>query len=74
MNDRHSVQQFGAVFLRIRVVFQQSVGRFQAALGRRRIYRKTIKKLSALPDRDLGELGIPRSYITRLAWETAYGR
>ncbi len=74
MSDTHSMQQFGAAFVGIRMVFQQSVGRLQVALGRRRIYRKAIKELSALPDRDLRELGIPRSYITRLAWETAYGR
>ncbi len=74
MSDTQSRQHLSGGFVGTRMVFQQSVAAIQAALGRRRLYLKTINELSALPDRDLGELGIPRSHITRLAWETAYGR
>ncbi|MEI4262592.1 DUF1127 domain-containing protein [Roseovarius sp. D0-M9] len=73
MKDTQSLQQLGGDFLGTRMVFQQCVGSIRAAIGRRRLYYKTMRELSALPDRDLSELGIPRSHITRLAWETAYG-
>ncbi len=43
------------------------------ALARRKIYRNTRTELSALSNRDLRDLGIPRSDIERLAREAAYG-
>jgi uncharacterized protein YjiS (DUF1127 family) len=42
------------------------------ALAKRKVYRATYSELSALTDRDLGDLGIPRSSIKRLAMEAAY--
>ncbi|MBT8169464.1 DUF1127 domain-containing protein [Ruegeria litorea] len=44
----------------------------QHALARRKAYRATHHELSTLTDRDLQDLGIPRSNIKRLAMEAAY--
>lgn len=41
------------------------------ALERRRIYRQTLRELSALSSRELGDLGINHSMITRVALEAA---
>lgn len=41
---------------------------------RRRIYRKTVEELSLLSDRDLGDLGINRGMIERVALEAANGK
>jgi len=41
---------------------------------RYRIYNRTYAELSALSTRDLDDLGISRSMISRLALEAAYGR
>jgi len=38
------------------------------------VYRKTYEELSALSTRELQDLGIARSMITRLAYESAYGK
>lgn len=73
MTDTHTMQQLGGVFVGTRTVFQHVVGQLQAARDRRKLYSRTIKELSALPDHELRDLAIPRSHITRLAWETAYG-
>ncbi|NOE32164.1 DUF1127 domain-containing protein [Ruegeria sp. HKCCD7318] len=43
------------------------------AQSKRRIYRATYYELSVLSDRDLTDLGIPRSNIKKLALEAAYG-
>lgn len=42
-------------------------------LARRRVYRQTQDELRALSDRELADLGICRSMITRIAIEAAYG-
>jgi uncharacterized protein YjiS (DUF1127 family) len=44
------------------------------AWARYRVYRRTFAELNALTSRDLDDLGISRSMITRLAYEAAYGR
>lgn len=44
------------------------------AMTRRRIYRQTLRELSALSSRELNDLGIHRSMITRIALEAAYGK
>ncbi|WP_109467590.1 DUF1127 domain-containing protein [Albibacillus kandeliae] len=49
------------------------VGDIKDALARRAVYRKTLAELSSLSNRDLGDLGISRSGIRRLALEAAYG-
>lgn len=41
---------------------------------RYRLFRRTYAELDALSTRDLDDLGISRSMITRLAHEAAYGR
>ncbi|RJE82764.1 DUF1127 domain-containing protein [Paracoccus onubensis] len=40
--------------------------------ARRAIYHQTLRELNALTARDLADLGISRSMITRLAHEAAY--
>jgi uncharacterized protein YjiS (DUF1127 family) len=44
------------------------------SLRRRRLYRDTLRELNALSTRELNDLGIHRSMITRVALEAAYGR
>nr|WP_276612548.1 DUF1127 domain-containing protein [Pseudorhodobacter turbinis] len=43
------------------------------ALVKRKVYRTTLQELSVLTDRELGDLGIPRCSIKRMALEAAYG-
>ncbi|MGA9434657.1 MAG: DUF1127 domain-containing protein [Roseobacter sp.] len=56
-----------------RTLFHQERDRTRDALARRKVYRATYHELSMLTDRDLADLGIPRSNIRRLALEAAYG-
>jgi uncharacterized protein YjiS (DUF1127 family) len=42
------------------------------AVNRYRVFRRTYAELDALTTRDLDDLGISRSMITRLAYEAAY--
>ena len=56
-----------------RTRFHQARDRIQDALVRRKVYHATYYELSILTDRDLADLGIPRSDIRRLALEAAYG-
>ncbi len=44
------------------------------ALYRRRVYNQTVSELRALSNRELTDLGISRSMITRIALEAAYGK
>ncbi len=44
-----------------------------ARQAQRAVYRKTFNELAGLSDRDLGDLGLHRSNIRRIAKETAYG-
>lgn len=55
-----------------RTFFHQKRNEIQNALAKRKIYRATYYELSTLTDRDLRDLGIPRSNIKRLALEAAY--
>ena len=57
-----------------RTIFHQKRDQMRQALAKRRVYRATHFELSALSNRDLNDLGIPRSNIKRLAMEAAYGR
>lgn len=56
----------------------ERVSDFFAALAearaRRAVYRQTLRELKALSGRELADLGIPRSTITRVALEAAYGK
>ena len=44
------------------------------ALARRKVYRQTLRELKGLSSRELDDLGIHRSMITRIAMEAAYGK
>lgn len=44
------------------------------ARQRNRVFRQTLKELNALTNRELADLGISRSMITRVAQEAAYGK
>ncbi len=44
----------------------------KAARARRRRYVTTFSELCALSDRELGDLGIPRAHIRRLAFEESH--
>lgn len=50
-----------------------AVQRIQENRARRAVYRQTLRELNALSTRDLNDLGISRSMITRLAHEAAWG-
>ncbi|MDO9526769.1 MAG: DUF1127 domain-containing protein [Gemmobacter sp.] len=50
------------------------VARFKDALHRRSVYTRTIRELSGLTTRELADLGLNRSMITRVALEAAYGK
>lgn len=41
---------------------------------RRRAYNKAVRELRALSERELADLGISRTMISRVAAEAAYGR
>ena len=56
-----------------RTFFQQKLDQMRKAQAKRKVYRATYHELSSLSDRDLRDLGIPRSNIKRLALEAAYG-
>jgi uncharacterized protein YjiS (DUF1127 family) len=44
------------------------------AIRRRRVYSQTVGELRALSNRELNDLAISRSMITRIALEAAYGK
>ncbi|MFV0491473.1 MAG: DUF1127 domain-containing protein [Pseudorhodobacter sp.] len=47
---------------------------FRTAMQRRRVYKQTIRELNSLTSRELDDLGIDRSMISRIALEAAYGK
>lgn len=55
-----------------RTYFHRKRNQLDEALARRKVYYRTLNELSALTERDLADLGIPRSNIKRLALEAAY--
>lgn len=46
----------------------------RVGLERRRVFKQTVRELSALSNRELADLGIHRTMITRVANEAAYGK
>lgn len=50
------------------------IARFQESRARRAVYRQTVEELSNLSNRELDDLGIHRSMITRIANEAAWGK
>ncbi|HEX9857602.1 MAG TPA: DUF1127 domain-containing protein [Paracoccaceae bacterium] len=54
--------------------FAQIVKSVKDALLRRQVYNRTVRELNALSARELADLDIHRSMITRIALEAAYGK
>jgi uncharacterized protein YjiS (DUF1127 family) len=56
----------------------ERVSSFFSELGemyqRYRVFKQTMNELNALSSRELADLGIHRSMITRVALEAAYGK
>ncbi len=52
----------------------ETFGALRTAWARSRVYVRTYNELNALSSRELADLGISRSMITRLAYEAAYGK
>ncbi|MDX5358587.1 MAG: DUF1127 domain-containing protein [Rhodobacterales bacterium] len=50
------------------------IASFREALARHRVYKQTLAELHGLTGRELADLGISRSMITRVALEAAYGK
>lgn len=46
----------------------------QESRQRRRVFVQTLRELNALSTRELDDLGINRTMITRVAHEAAYGK
>lgn len=57
----------------IRAKLSSVIARIQDNRARAAVYRQTIRELNALTARDLADLGIHRSMISRIAHEAAYG-
>lgn len=57
----------------IRAKLNSVIARIQDNRARAAVYRQTIRELNALTARDLADLGIHRSMISRIAHEAAYG-
>lgn len=55
-----------------RTIFHQKQDQMRQARAKRKVFRATFFELSVLSDRDLKDLGIPRSHIKKLAMEAAY--
>ena len=56
-----------------RTFIEQKRDQMQTAIAQRRVYVETYQALAMLTDRDLGDLGIQRGRIKKLAREAAYG-
>lgn len=73
MSITRSISGLDVVFEAGRTFFNQKLDYIRKAQAKRRVYRTTYHELSVLTERDLTDLGIPRSDIKRLALEAAYG-
>ena len=56
----------------VRRPFGGFFSRLAEAFARRRVYNRTYAELNALSTRELDDLGISRSMISRLAYEAAF--
>lgn len=54
--------------------FSNLVASIREALARRKVYRQTLAELRSLSNRELNDLGMHRSMLTRIALEAAYGK
>lgn len=50
------------------------LARLREALQRRQLFTRTMRELNGLTTRELSDLGLTRSMITRVALEAAYGK
>lgn len=50
------------------------ISSLREAVARRKIYRQTVRELRNLSGRELRDLGLNRSMITRVALEAVYGK
>lgn len=62
----HAILDSGSTF------FHQKFDEMKKAQAKRRVYNETYAELAAMSDRSLGDLGISRSGIKRMALEAAY--
>ncbi len=69
-SSHHSTSRLGGLFAPL----LDAIAALRAAWARSRVYARTYAELNALSRRELEDLGISRSMITRLAHEAAYGR
>ncbi|MFN3824293.1 MAG: DUF1127 domain-containing protein [Pseudorhodobacter sp.] len=51
-----------------------TVKSIRLSLHRRRVFKQTERELNSLSSRELADLGIHRTMITRIALEAAYGK
>jgi len=51
-----------------------TVKSIRLSLQRRRVFKQTVRELNSLSSRELADLGIHRTMITRIALEAAYGK
>lgn len=68
VNAQNAVAQTG---LRGRLL--SAIQTMQESRARRAVYRETLRELNALTSRELSDLGMSRSMITRVAHDAAYG-
>ncbi|ETD84088.1 DUF1127 domain-containing protein [Rhodobacter capsulatus] len=54
--------------------FSNFLTSIREALARRKVYRQTLAELRSLSNRELNDLGMHRSMLTRIALEAAYGK
>ncbi|WP_083545497.1 DUF1127 domain-containing protein [Sulfitobacter alexandrii] len=64
-HSQSTAQRLGTSFDHLRAAFG-------LARKRRAIFRRTFDELAGLTDRELADIGIPRSHIRRTARDTAY--
>ncbi|WP_323778191.1 DUF1127 domain-containing protein [Leisingera sp.] len=71
MAGHNAFNGHGGGFFSVLTHFRQESGGIRKILGRRKSYEQTVFELSALSDRSLTDLGIPRTNIRQLAREAA---
>lgn len=54
--------------------FAAVIATAKLAMQRRRVFNQTVRELDSLSSRELADLGLHRSMITRIAREAAYGK
>lgn len=65
----HTVSAPNGLFEGLRANYQQA----RAELFRRRVYANAVRSLNNLTDRQLDDIGIPRSEIRQRAYQSVHG-